>query len=226
LRKRISSRQLTGMELARRAGFTQAHISNFLNRKRGLKLAALDRTLKAIGISLYDLFNPHDLARFAAVPTGTEAEDAAVPVVSPEVAAGREVIVREEARMMARYRRALLDSIRPDPAAAARRSWTRFVVLEASAREAAALSPRLGPGALLLLDRHYTTLRPYRKNERNLYAVHKDGACVVRYVETAAASLILRAQNADSPLEVVPISAGHSASDLLVGRIAHVSTEI
>ena len=35
------------MEVARRTNFTQAHISNFLNRKRGLKLAALDRTLKA-----------------------------------------------------------------------------------------------------------------------------------------------------------------------------------
>src|ERR1700687_933924 len=42
LRRRIDSSELTGMELARRTGFTQAHISNFLNRKRGLKLSALD----------------------------------------------------------------------------------------------------------------------------------------------------------------------------------------
>ena len=66
LRKRIGAGELTGMELARRTGFTQAHISNFLNRKRGLKLSALDRTLQATGISLFDLLNPDELAQFAA----------------------------------------------------------------------------------------------------------------------------------------------------------------
>ena len=29
---------------------------------------ALDRTLKALGLSLYHLLNPHELARYAAVP--------------------------------------------------------------------------------------------------------------------------------------------------------------
>src|SRR5713226_6714476 len=81
LRKRIEAGELTGMELARRTGFTQAHISNFLNRKRGLKLSALDRMLKAIGLSLYDLLNPHDLARFAAVPASTEGEYTGLPLV-------------------------------------------------------------------------------------------------------------------------------------------------
>ncbi len=66
LRKRIAVGELTGMELARRTGFTQAHISNFLNRKRGLKLVALDRTLDAVGISLYDLLSLPELVRFAA----------------------------------------------------------------------------------------------------------------------------------------------------------------
>ncbi len=45
VRRRIESGELTGMELAQKTGFTQAHISNFLNRKRGLKLRALDRML-------------------------------------------------------------------------------------------------------------------------------------------------------------------------------------
>ncbi len=225
LRKRIAARELTGMEVARRTNFTQAHISNFLNRKRGLKLAALDRTLKALGISLYDLLDPHHLARFAAVPVSAVADEANVPIVSPEVATGCEVIIREEVRAMAHYRRALLNRIRPDLATAACRSWTRFVVLESSAHDAAVMSPRLSPGALLLLDRHYTTLRPYRKNARNLYAVRKEHTCVVRYVEAAGECLILRPQNLGSPVEVIAIPEGHSATDLLVGRIAHLSLE-
>src|SRR2546427_3283269 len=98
LRKRIDAGELTGMELARRAGFTQAHISNFLNRKRGLKLTALDRVLRAIGQSVYDLLNPHELARFAAVPAGAATDYAEVPLVEAIHAAGSEVIVNEEVK--------------------------------------------------------------------------------------------------------------------------------
>jgi transcriptional regulator with XRE-family HTH domain len=225
LRKRIAAGELTGMELARRTGFTQAHISNFLNRKRGLKLPALDRTLKTLGLSLYDLINPHELARYAAVPAKPGPEDSEVPIVAPEVAAAHPVIIREETLALARYRSALLNRIRPDLAAAARRTWTRFVVLEATAQEGVLLSPRLGPGAQMLVDRHYTTLRPYRKNERNLYAVIREDTCIVCYVETAENSLVLRPHNPESPVEIAVIPEGRSVTDFLVGRVAHVSTE-
>ncbi|MGH9789646.1 MAG: helix-turn-helix domain-containing protein, partial [Candidatus Acidiferrales bacterium] len=63
LRKRIEAGELTGMELARRTNFTQAHISNFLNRKRGLKLVALDRMCKALGLNVYDLLDPKEVAK-------------------------------------------------------------------------------------------------------------------------------------------------------------------
>jgi transcriptional regulator with XRE-family HTH domain len=227
LRKRVDAGGLTGVELARRTGFTQAHISNFLNRKRGLKLAALDRALKAIGLSLYDLLNPHELARFAAVPVaGADAQEVEVPVVSPETAVGREVAVRDETRAMARYARTMLERIRPDLAVPSRRSWTRFVALEASSRDAASMAPRFGAGALLLVDRHYTTLHPYRKGQRNVYAVCREESCIVRYVEAADDSLILRPHRAEAPVEIVTFVAGQSPGSVLVGRVAHIATEL
>src|SRR5713101_6354058 len=112
LRKRIDAGELTGMELARRTGFTQAHISNFLNRKRGLKLSALDRMLKAIGLVLYDLLNPHDLVRFAAAPAGSDAEYVEVPLVASPAAAMSEVIVNDEVQELLKMKRAVLNHIR------------------------------------------------------------------------------------------------------------------
>ena len=44
--ERIGSRALTGTELAEKAGFRQAHISNFLNHRRGLSLEAMDRVME------------------------------------------------------------------------------------------------------------------------------------------------------------------------------------
>jgi len=225
LRRRVAAGELTGMELARRTGFTQAHICNFLNRKRGLKLGALDRTLKVLGLSLYDLLNPHELARFAAVPAESRANDTEVPVVAAEVAAMRPVIIHEETLALARYRTSLLRRIRSDLAVATRNSWTRFVIIEAGGQEAALLSPRIAPGAHLLIDRHYTTLRPYRKSERNLYAVRKENSCLVRYIETAQDSVILRPQDPESPVEVIVIPEGQTVTDLLVGRVAYIATE-
>ncbi len=226
LRKRIDAGELTGMELARRTGFTQAHISNFLNRKRGLKLSALDRMLKAVGLTLYDLLNPHELVRFAAAPAGADEAYADVPVVEAASAARSEVIVNEEVKELVKLPRSLLSRVRADLTAPARKSWTRFVLLRVSPEEALSMRPRLSSGALVLVDRHYTSLHPYRKNEPNLYAARKDDDCTLRYVETTRNLVLLRPHNPESPVEIVTLSEDQSASSLIIGRIAYISSEL
>jgi transcriptional regulator with XRE-family HTH domain len=226
LRKRIEQGQLTGMELARRTRFTQAHISNFLNRKRGLKLSALDRVLKAIGLTLYDLLDPRDLVRFAAVPPGSDAEYADIALVSPEVASKSEVIVNEDVQELFKVKRTLLARMRPDLATRARRSWTRCVLIKLDPKQAASLRPRIGPNAVLLLDRHYNSLRPYHKNERNLYAVRKPEGLVIRHVELGDKILVLRPHNPETPVEVLAIPENLSASDLIIGRVAYIASEV
>lgn len=225
LRKRIDAGELTGMELARRAGFTQAHISNFLNRKRGLKLTTLDRMLKAIGLSLYDLLNPHELARFAAVPAGAATDYAEVPLVEAVHAAASEVIVNEEVKDLLPYARGLLSRIRADLASPARKSWTRFVLIRVEGKEALSMWPRFGPGSILLLDRHYTSLRPYRRDDRNIYAVRKGDGLTLRYVELSGTVLILRPHNSDYPVELLPIEGGQNPAERIVGRVAHIALE-
>ncbi|MCL4524159.1 MAG: LexA family transcriptional regulator [Acidobacteria bacterium] len=246
LRKRIDAGELTGMELARRTGFTQAHISNFLNRKRGLKLSALDRMVKAIGLTLYDLLNPHEVAKVAAVSRsagpGKDEEYEVAPLVEGSIAAGSEVIVNEEVKELLKFRKSFLQRLRADLAAVprsqqgkegGRKSWTRFVLIKVDQKEGMSMWPRVGPGATLLIDRHYNSLTAYHKGERNLYAVRKGDGCTVKYVElreTAPGApggmLVLRPHNPDYPVEVVPIEEGQTYADLIIGRVAHVSAEM
>lgn len=237
LRKRIEAGELTGMELARRTGFTQAHISNFLNRKRGLKLSALDKMLKAVGLSVYDLLNPHELVKFAAVPAGGDEDYADVPLVEGVIAAGSEVVVNEEVKEILKFRRSFLSRIRADLAAPVggrmesgaavrgRKGWTRFVLIKVDQKEGMSMWPRLNPGSTLLLDRHYNSLKPYRKNDRNMYAVRKPEGCTVKYVEKAGDLLVLRPHNPDYAVEVLNIEEGQTFADLIVGRVAHVAIE-
>ena len=55
---RIAKGELTGLYLAEQAGFQQAHISNFLNRKRGLSLEGMDKVLSVARLSVLDLLDP------------------------------------------------------------------------------------------------------------------------------------------------------------------------
>jgi transcriptional regulator with XRE-family HTH domain len=236
IRKRIEEGELTGMELARRTGFTQAHISNFLNKKRGLKLSALDRMVKAIGLTVYDLLNPHELGKFAAVPPGADEEYLDVPLVEGRIAAGSEVIVNEDVKEVLKFRKGFLNRLRPDLAAVPatpgsvmtkRKDWTRFVLIKIDAKEGMSMWPRLTPSSTLLVDRHYNGLRPYRKNDRNMYAVRKGDGCTVKYVELPKSGqhLVLRPHNPEYPVEILPIEEGQTYADLIIGRVAHVSIE-
>jgi len=77
----------------------------------------------------------------------------------------------------------------------------------------------------VLIDRHYNTLAPYRKNERNMYAVRRNERCTVKYVEHVDTTLVLRPHNDSYPVDVIQIEEGKSFSDYIVGRIAHVAIE-
>ena len=87
------------------------------------------------------------------------------------------------------------------------------------------MSPRLGPGATLLIDRHYNSLKPYRKGDFNLYAVLENDNCAVRYVEIVGNQLLLSPHNCLCPVEVIPIAKGKYPTDYLVGRVCNIALE-
>ena len=76
VRERIGG-GLTGTELAKLAGFQQAHVSNFLNRRRGLSIEAMDRIMEVLKVEVRDLMpEERERAQAAAVD---EAEFASIP---------------------------------------------------------------------------------------------------------------------------------------------------
>src|SRR5258705_6914007 len=83
LLRRIERGVLTGSRLAQRAGFQQAHISNFLNRKRALSLEGLDKVMEAQSLTIEQVL-PVELT----ASTEPAAEDTVeqVPIVSPSAA--------------------------------------------------------------------------------------------------------------------------------------------
>jgi hypothetical protein len=220
---RIDDGDLTGLRLAELTGFKQAHISNFLNRKRGLSLEGMDKVLKVQKLSVLDLLDPEEVNKRASILPPSEDEFENVLMVDEAVAV-EPLIMSMNVKEKLKYKKSFLQTLRSEMEGD-RDGWERFVALRADGREGMSMYPRLLPGATVLIDRHYNSLKPYRKGEFNMYAVNKNGICTVKYVEVAGNHLVLRPHNQAYPVEVVPMEAGKKAHDYLVGRVCYVGIE-
>lgn len=222
--ERIEEGDLTGLRLAQQTGFKQAHISNFLNRKRGLSLEGMDRVLAVQHLSVLDLLDPSEVNKRASIlpPSGDEFQN--VLLTDSAVAATHPLLTSMYVKEILKFKKSFLKKLKPETEGD-RDQWERFVLIKADAREGMSMYPRLLPGATLLIDRHYNSLKPYRKGEFNMYAVLKNGSCTVKYVETTDNQLILRPHNQAYPIEIMKMEEGKTASDYLVGRVSYVGIE-
>jgi len=223
LLERIAEGDLTGLGLAEQTGFKQAHISNFLNRKRSLSLEGMDRVLQVQHLSVLDLLDPAEINKRATVPPPSADEFDNISVVDSAVAATQPLIRSMNVREIQKFKRTFLRHLRSDRHSK-RRDWERFVAIKADS-DAMSMHPRLQPGAIVLIDRHYNSLEPYRRGELNLYAVHLHHALRIRYVESAGNHLVLRPHNQSYSVEVVALGEKESISDYLVGRVCFVGME-
>jgi hypothetical protein len=222
--ERIEAGELTGLRLAQQTEFKQAHISNFLNRKRGLSLEGMDKVLAVQHLSVLDLLDPSEVSKRASIlpPSADEFEN--VLLTDASTAATQPLITSMHVKEILKFKKSFLHKLKAETDGD-RSGWQRFVLIKVDAKEAVTMYPRLTAGATLLIDRHYNSLKPYHKGEFNMYAVLKNDTCAVRYVEVTGNELILRPHNQSSPIEVVALAEGKRAADHLVGRICHVSLE-
>lgn len=223
LLRRVRAGQLTGMQLAREAGFQQPHISNFLNLKRSLSLQALDRVLSVQRLSVLDLLDEQELSQRASiVPPGEDGFENVVFLEAGPLAV-QPRFSRDQVKDVFKFRNDFLARLRP-ALEGDRSAWQRFIALQVSAGEGMSMYPRLLPGAYMLLDRHYNSLRPYHRTGRNMYAVLHNAHCYFRYAEQQGPYLVLHTENPSYSRCLLPL-AGKPPGDYIVGRIASIYIE-
>ena len=221
---RIDEGELTGLRLAEQTGFKQAHISNFLNRKRSLSLEGMDKVLSVQRLSVLDLLDPEEINKRASIPPPSEDEFENIFVVCGAIAASQPLVMSMNVSEIQKYKRNFLRKLRPDMQSK-RSDWERFVAIKIEASDGMSMYPRLLPGATVLIDRHYNSLQPYRKGELNMYAVAVRGTCIVRYVELTGQNLVLRPHNQAYAVEVIPLNDEVGSTDYLVGRVCYIGIE-
>jgi transcriptional regulator with XRE-family HTH domain len=220
LLRRIQRGSLSVSLLARQTGFGQPHLSNFLHGRRQLSLEAMDRILAAQHLTAADLLP----ALHQAGDLPADEESSRVPIVSHAAALFEPFIRPSAVQSMLHLPAGVLQTLRAR-ASNPRRAWQRFVAVRVLAADALPMEPLLLPDALVLLDRHYNSLMPYRPNRPNLYAVRHGAHLTLRYVDFAASRLVLRPHNIAFPVDLVEIDPGEAPGDLIAGRVALILNE-
>jgi hypothetical protein len=221
LLRRIQRGTLSVSLLARQTGFGQAHLSNFLHSRRQLSLEAMDRILTAQHLTVADLLPAEH--RAGLLPEGEEGSS--VPVVSHAAALFEPTIRPSAVQSILHLPGSALQSVRPR-ASNPRRAWQRFVAIRVSGADAPPMEPLVLPEAIVLIDRHYNSLLPYRPNRPNLYAVRHGAHLTLRYVDYFSGRLVLRPYNIAFPAELIEPDPGETPNSLLAGRIALIVNEM
>lgn len=221
IRSRIGRGELNGVGLARAADFPQGHLSNFLNGRRGLSLESMDRLLDTLGIGILDLLETKEIEQHVELPSKEGVER--VALVSPENAALAR-FAPEQILETRSFNKTFLRKLRARDAED-RRDWLRFVVIRLELKGVPLLAFR-STRATLLIDRHYSSLDPYRRFQPNVYVVTVDGRCNVGYVSVAGDCLLLRTRSPLQEVEMVRIERGRSYYDYIVGRVCYVGLEV
>lgn len=231
--RRIDRGVLSGTTLARATGFRQAHISNFLNRRRLLSLEGLNRVLASQDLTVLDLL-PADIVRAPPARPGmgqrrqltsfTASLSQTVSVVTHAAAAGSARIQPSEAIESIEVPDSILHLARERPAPG-RELWQRFVAIRVDGLQAASMAPLLRQNSIVVLDRHYNSLAVYRSEEPTLYAVRAPDGLHLSFLEFEANTLVLRPANSRIPVRLIELSEKDQPGDFILGRICYGVSE-
>lgn len=223
---RLERGELTGKRLAHKAGFQQAHLSNFLNGKRGLSLQAMDRLLDVLHLDVLALAGMNDALRHAADGAHARSDTDGVALVTFAAAARTARFSADDVQDVVNFRRSFLRRLKPKTIGN-RRDWTRFAVVTLGEQNVAGMSPQLLPGSQVLIDRHYNA--PARDTASpELYAIMHGGEARVTRVTLTSGHLILRpyVETHASRVRLIQIPNGRRAGDFIVGRVRHIATDV
>lgn len=225
LLRRIERGVLNGTLLARQTGLKAAHISNFLRCKRRLSLDALDRVLSAQSIAIEELMAQAPNRNTHAPRNQNPASANNIALVSQSVAMYESQVRMSSVLELIKLPPGYLDHLRTRRSAD-RRSWERFIAVRASYIQAEAMVPVIVPHSILVIDRHYNSLVPYRPPMPSIYAIQRGTAMLFRYATLQGGNMVLRPHKIEHPIELVEMKPEESPGNHVVGRVCVSISEV
>jgi transcriptional regulator with XRE-family HTH domain len=216
--RRIENGSLNGTMLAHQVGCTAAHISNFLRQRRRLSIESLDKVLRALSLSVPDLYPEGHYVQPPRVRPAAAISFDSVPLIEPVAAASSIRIPSGSIIDLVKVRSGLLGGLR-DKCSAERRRWDRFVAVEMWQEEAKLMHPLLPMNTIVLIDRHYNSTFAYAPGRPTIYAVRIANRLRFRLVAQLDRHLVLRTHNPEHVPELLALTNWATTTDVIVGRV-------
>ena len=178
---------------------------------------------KAEELSVLDLVPAEKLRERFALPPAMEGDYANLLLVAPRHAMSPQVLARDVLDAI-KFKQSLLRRMRPD-LRSNREHWVRFLLIHPSRDDCEAMRPHLAPRCMVLLDRHYNALDPYRRGDPPMLAIRCGEEVMIRFASLEGTTLVLQGQTHKSRLHFVHVPSGSEVSDLILGRVAYVWME-
>ncbi len=218
LLRRIEKGTLTRASIARLAGVSQPHISNFLNGKTRLSLETCDRILTALHLSVEQLFRPR------AEPAPADPAYTEFPLFNADELADADFLVSRGLPLTLP-----LDRYVPTTPLVKRQARQRFAALFLDLVHTDPMHPVLLPGDIVLVDRHAIVVARAEPAPPGahmpVYAVQPArGITLFRHVvpEPARGLFLLQPGNGRFPAQTVPLARPDSANSPILARVLGV----
>ena len=215
LMAKIESGSLSVGLIARRSSLTKSHISKFLHGRGGLSLRAMHQLMETLVMEAEDLIKispgiPPRAERTLFIPVVASRSELLQPVIgAPEIERWLPLSL-ETLEGIARLR------------VRTRQSWWRFVAVRLHQQEARTTGGLAFAGSVIVIDRHYNSMRDSHANRRNLYAVLDGRHLVIGYADAIANQLVLQPRTMGMRAVVRDVGPAWDAGSYIIGRIVMI----
>lgn len=215
LESRVQRGSLSVGLLARQSSLTKSHISKFLHAEGNVSIAAMHRIMESQQVDAKDLIqlSPHLPARAERtqfVPMVTHRPILLEPSIGPG-AVERWLPFSPET----------LDDFEHSRVRS-RQSWRRFVALRLKGEEARKMDTLANEGSVIVIDRHYETVRSTHSERKSLYAVLDGRELIVGYAYGIGAHLVVQPPTAAMPARVIYLEPSGDAGKYIIGRVVMI----
>ena len=212
---KIESGSLSVGLIARRSSLTKSHISKFLHGRGSLSLHSMNRIMESL------LMDAEDLIKISpGVPPRAE-RTLFIPVVASRSALLQSVIGAPEIDGWLPISLETLEEF-TRLRVRARQSWWRFVAVRLNQLEARTTGGLASSGAVIVIDRHYNSIRDSHPNRRNLYAVLDGKHLVIGYADAIGNQLVLQPRTTGMLAIFRDPGPAADAGSYIIGRIVMI----
>ncbi|WP_162601643.1 hypothetical protein [Occallatibacter savannae] len=103
-----------------------------------------------------------------------------------------------------------------------RESWRRFVAVRLNREEASTMDRLANEGAVLVIDRHYGTIRPSHSEQQSLFGAVMGRELVLGYGDAIGTNLVIHPPTAGLRPRVIYLEPNTDPGRYIVGRIVMI----